>query len=254
MALVLTLGIAFSLLMFALPKQKVQAAPTMTEYTSGLYAYSSGSNYGSLVKSWSDLIADGDVTLNTTDWATSSLKVNNKDLEGFFVYSGEPVSIFASAFEGCSKLKRIILEINAFQNQNDVSDTSRMFYGCSAVEKIILDGETHILSSSDTKVTDMFTGCSSLKTLSINIYADTPHTFKEVVLSYSSYSSNGTPCTENDTLPASSNITFGDYTGSSTTVPSTGVVSSTLGFGTLALVVATIVLVCVSRKKKVLAR
>ena len=256
-AIMLVLALIVSVFAFIMPHKtaRVHAAVSVPSHYSGLYSaggYSTGFTTN-LIKSWDDMIADGDIVEDT---ANSTFKVVNKNLEGDFVASFQnEISNYASAFEGCTKLTKIIVEYVELAIPN--LDYTRMFYGCTSAEYIEFSG-SGVYIQNDTKTTDMFTGCSGLKSVQLELDTDTIATFKDLGLTYSSieFSSYDVP-TESykmtDSIPSGIyKFTLSGYVAPTPSVPSTGVVSNTIAIMLVAVSVLT--LAVVSKKRRVVAR
>ncbi len=249
-ASVIAIIIAFSMLMFIKPSKKsVAAAPELITITAGLYTaggYTDGGieDSGNLVKSWDDLIADGDVVVDSYN---SYCKVVNKNLEGDLAVLAQ-VKSFESAFEGCSKLTKIIVE-NDDNGNGKATNLSRMFYGCSSAQDIRLIGLGFELSPS-VQNSNMFAGCKSLQSVTFPIVDDL--TFKDLGLLFSSYTSSTGTYTQDDIIPSGyTTVTFGDYIAPTPSVPSTGVVSNTVAI--MLVTISVVALSYVGKKKKVVA-
>ena len=124
------------------------------ELSAGLYT--TGTN--TLVKSWDNLLAEGDITF--TD---GQLKVVNKDLSGDLVCgSVEGLTDLHDAFSSCKKLTSIDL---SNLDTGAVTAMYNMFANCSSLTSLDLSGF-------DTSQVDdmnyMFGGCSSLTNLDLS--------------------------------------------------------------------------------------
>ena len=158
-------------------KEDEPTPPTPTK-EAGLY------EYGVLSKSWSQLIADGDVTITN-----GALKVANKSLAGELVCDNvEGLTDLNQAFMECHSLNSIDtskldtsnvirmdfafsscyaltnLDLSNF-NISNVTDMTGMFAACSRLHLVDL-------SSSDTpnviNISGMFSGCTYLDSLYLN--------------------------------------------------------------------------------------
>ena len=118
--------------------------------------YKSGTD--ELTKSWSQLLADGDITV--TDGA---FKVTNRELEGDLVCDNvEELISFNSAFLNCSKLTSI--DLSNFDTSN-VTNMWAMFQGCSTLSTLVL---SNFDTSNVTNMKSMFSYCSNLSSLDLS--------------------------------------------------------------------------------------
>ncbi len=252
-AFMLVLALIVSVFAFIMPHKtaQVHAAPPTSSTGNGLYKTGgSTTSQSDLIKSWSDMVADGDVVEVSDDWSTSYIKIVNKDLEGD-LYCSLKVHNWTSAFEGCTKLTKIVIEDLTY-TEGALGDTSRAFYGCSSAKYISIYGD-YTSFDDNSKVTDMFTGCSSLTEVAISVdYSGNKFTFKDFGLTFSSISSSSTNYTQNDNIILRGTYTLSGYVAPTPSVPSTGVVSNTVA---IMLVTISVVALCyVGKKKKVVIK
>ena len=174
--------------------EQIKKLNESAEIKTGLFEV--GSN--KLIKSWDDLIADGDIVIETTD-SSKSLKCVNKDLSGILL-CGEVKGLTSlnNAFLECNSLayidvsnfdtsnvtdmssmfasasntgwtnnyKSCIMGINLGENFNTskVYNMNSMFEGCSALSSIDL---SNFDTSNVITMSCMFKGCNNLKTMDL---------------------------------------------------------------------------------------
>ncbi len=114
-----------------------------------------------LTKSWSQLLADGDIS-----FFDGGFSVSNKELEGDFVFerltSPYALAYLNCAFRGCSKLA--LIDFSQLETSN-VIDMIEMFEGCSGLTVLDL---SYFETSKVTDVSYMFKNDSSLTSLDIS--------------------------------------------------------------------------------------
>lgn len=114
-----------------------------------------------LTKSWSQLLADGDIS-----FFDGGFTVSNKELEGDFVFerltSPYALAFLNGAFTGCSKLTSI--DFSQLETSNVIYMTA-MFEGCSGLTVLDL---SYFETSKVREVSDMFKNDSSLISLDIS--------------------------------------------------------------------------------------
>ena len=123
-------------------------------YKTGLFA----SNTDNLIKSWSQLFIDGDIT-----YTNGSLMIVNKELSGDLICGNvDNLTNLELCFESCSKLTSIDL---TNLDTSNVVKMNGLFANCSNLTKINFD---NFKTQNVTNMNSMFSYCTNLQELNLS--------------------------------------------------------------------------------------
>ena len=119
-----------------------------------------------LTKSWSQLLADGDIKFEMDAmYGGNALVVNNKSLAGTLIIEPlDSLKILNMAFSDCNLLNSIDL---SNVNTSEVTNMGNLFFGCSSLLNLDL---TNFSTSSAVDIHAMFENCSALKNINLNSF------------------------------------------------------------------------------------
>ena len=119
-----------------------------------------------LTKSWSQLLADGDIKFEMDAmYGGNALVVNNKSLAGTLIIEPlDSLKILNMAFSNCNLLNSIDL---SNVNTSEVTYMGNLFFGCSSLLNLDL---TNFSTSSVVDIHAMFENCSALKNINLNSF------------------------------------------------------------------------------------